>query len=67
MTPAIANLIRERKTNRILSMIQTGAKLGMTTLDTFLLRLVKQDLITAETAMERCQDPEDMRHKLMFS
>ncbi|HPA45302.1 MAG TPA: PilT/PilU family type 4a pilus ATPase, partial [bacterium] len=67
MTPAIANLIRERKTNRILSMIQTGARLGMTTLDAFLLRLVKADLITAETAMERCQDPEDMRHKLMFS
>ncbi len=67
MTPAIANLIRERKTNRIVSMIQTGARMGMTTLDAFLLRLVKEDKITRETALERCQDPEDMRQKLMFA
>src|SRR5208283_2926796 len=38
-TPAISNLIRERKTNRILSSIQTGQKLGMITLDQFLLNL----------------------------
>ena len=64
-TPAIANLIRERKTNRILSSIQTGQKQGMITFDQFLLNLYQRGDITAESALERAQDPEDLRGKLM--
>jgi twitching motility protein PilT len=64
-TPAIANLIRERKTNRILSSIQTGQKLGMITMDQFLLNLYQRGDITAEMALERSQDGEDMRAKIM--
>lgn len=63
-TPAIANLIRERKTNRILSSIQTGQKLGMITFDQFLLNLYQKGEITAETALEYAHDPEDLRSKL---
>lgn len=65
MTPAIANLIREHKTNRILSAMQTGQKLGMVTMDGFLLDLYKQGRITAETAIHRSHHPEDVRQKIM--
>jgi len=64
-TPAIANLIREHKTNRILSSIQTGQKLGMITMDQFLINLFQRGDISAEVALERAQDPEDTRQKLM--
>ncbi len=64
-TSAIANLIRERKTNRILSSIQTGQKQGMITMDQFLLNLYQRGDITAEVALEKAQDPEDLRSKLM--
>ena len=40
VTPAIANLIRENKTFRINSSIQTGHKLGMQLLDDHLFRLL---------------------------
>ena len=65
-TPAIQNLIRERKTNRIVSTIQTSAKLGMITLDDYLLNLYRQGLITGELCLERAQYPDEMRMKLML-
>ena len=40
--PAIRNLIRESKTFQIGSMIQTGSRQGMMTLDQYLASLVKQ-------------------------
>ncbi|MDP8243152.1 MAG: type IV pilus twitching motility protein PilT [Candidatus Hinthialibacter antarcticus] len=67
MTAGIANLIREAKTNRITSMIQTGGKLGMTTLDAFLSRLYSEGTISAEDAIERSQEPDEMRKKILFS
>ena len=42
VTPAIANLIRENKTFRINSAIQTGAKFGMQLLDDALFKLWKE-------------------------
>lgn len=65
-TPAIQNLIREKKTNRIVSTIQTSAKLGMITLDDFLLNLYRRGQITGEICLERAQYPDEMRMKLML-
>lgn len=65
-TPAIQNLIREKKTNRIVSTIQTSAKLGMITLDDYLLNLYRKGLITGELCLERAQYPDEMRMKLMM-
>src|SRR5437763_11152724 len=48
VTPAIQNLIRENKTYRIDSSIQTGAKDGMFTLDDCLYRHWKSGLCTKE-------------------
>lgn len=64
-TPAVANLIREKKTNRIISTIQTSAKQGMITMDDYLLTLYKRGIITGEICLERCHYPSEMREKMM--
>ncbi len=64
-TPAVANLIREKKTNRIISTIQTSAKQGMITLDDYLLNLYKRGIITGEVALQRAHYPSEMREKMM--
>ncbi|MDD4278960.1 MAG: ATPase, T2SS/T4P/T4SS family, partial [Candidatus Sumerlaeales bacterium] len=64
-TPAVANLIRERKTNRIISTMQTSAKQGMVTMDDYLVMLYKQGIITGEICLERAHYPNDMREKLL--
>jgi twitching motility protein PilT len=63
-TPSIQNLIREAKTYRITSDIQTGAKYGMKTLDASLLELYKKGLITYGDLLTKCQDPESIIAKL---
>ena len=60
-----ASLIRENKTFRIPSDIQTGASLGMITMDTHLMSLYNKELITADEAVEKAQDPIVMRDKLI--
>jgi twitching motility protein PilT len=52
-TPAIANMIREAKTHQIPSMIQTGRKEGMQTMDQHILELLMKKVITAEEAYGR--------------
>jgi len=63
-TTSIQSLIRENKTFRITSDIQTGAGLGMITLDSHLTSLYNRELITADEAVERAQDSTNMREKL---
>jgi twitching motility protein PilT len=63
-TSSIASLIRDNKTFRITSDIQTGAALGMITLDTHLMSLVNRELIEPDEAVEKSQDPDAMRAKL---
>ncbi len=63
-TTSIQSLIRENKTFRITSDIQTGANLGMITLDSHLTSLYNRELITADEAVERAQDSQTMREKL---
>ncbi|MEM9226451.1 MAG: type IV pilus twitching motility protein PilT [Verrucomicrobiota bacterium] len=64
MTDSISTHIRENKTYRITSEIQTGAQLGMITLDTSLLSLFNRGVISGETALEKAQLPADMRKKI---
>ncbi|MGF1449506.1 MAG: type IV pilus twitching motility protein PilT [Opitutales bacterium] len=63
-TSSIASLIRDNKTYRIDSDIQTGANLGMISLDQHLLSLYNRGLIGAEDALEKAQHPEEMRAKI---
>jgi twitching motility protein PilT len=64
-TTSIASLIRENKTFRISSDIQTGANLGMITMDTHLMSLFNRELITADECVEKAQDSNLMREKLV--
>jgi twitching motility protein PilT len=66
-TTSIASLIRENKTFRISSDIQTGAQLGMITMDTHLMSLVNRELVSPDEALEKAQDPLVMREKLLQS
>ena len=52
-TPAIRNLIRENKVAQMYSAIQTGAQLGMQTLDQNLLDLVRRNVVSAAEARSR--------------
>ncbi|TDJ23700.1 MAG: type IV pilus twitching motility protein PilT [Gammaproteobacteria bacterium] len=58
-TPAIRNLIREGKVAQMYSAIQTGAKVGMQTLDQCLEELVAKRTITREIAREKAKMPEN--------
>lgn len=64
MTDGIANMIRDNKVYQIESVIQTNAKLGMQTLDAALAKLVKEQRISMEKALEFCRNPDNLR-KLM--
>ena len=58
-TPAVRNLIREAKVAQMYSAIQTGANVGMQTLDQCLSDLVRRGTITAETARAAAKVPEN--------
>ena len=60
-TPAVRNLIREGKIYQIYSLMQTGAKFGMLTMDQNLAQLVKAGKVTLEAALERCSSEDDLR------
>ncbi len=64
VTPAIANLIRENKTFRIDSAIQTGKKFGMQLLDDHLWNLYSQGIISAEEMIDKGKDPGELAEKV---
>ncbi len=64
VTPAIANLIRDAKTFRIDSMIQTGKKFGMQLLDDHLWSLYSQGIISAEEMIDKSKNPSDLTEKI---
>jgi len=57
VTPGIQNLIRENKSFRIDSEIQTGKKYGMELLDDNLWRLYSSGKISAEEAIDKSKNP----------
>jgi twitching motility protein PilT len=64
VTPAIGNLIRENKTFRINSAIQTGAKLGMILLDDALFQLWRTGKCTKEDVLGKSQVPDDLAKRI---
>ncbi|OQX64566.1 MAG: type IV pili twitching motility protein PilT [Desulfococcus sp. 4484_242] len=55
-TPAVRNLIREGKTFQIPSMIQTGKKYGMQTLDDAIMNLLNKKMISPDDAYAKSND-----------
>jgi twitching motility protein PilT len=64
VTPAIANLIREAKTYRINSSIQTGKKYGMQLLDDALFNLWKNGLCEEDDVVVRSNQPGELELKI---
>ena len=58
-SPAIRNLIREDKVAQMYSAIQTGASVGMQTLDQHLQELVQKRVVTREVAREKAKIQEN--------
>ena len=56
-TPAIANLIRERKVSQIYSQLQTGSNDGMNTLEQCLRELIDKDKISLEEGLGKASSP----------
>lgn len=63
-TPAIQNLIRENKTYRIDSAIQTGKKFGMQLLDDHLWKLYDDGMCEADDCIERARQPAELEAKV---
>ena len=60
----IKSLIRDDKGHQIYSMIQTGGRLGMQTMNQALCNLVQKRLVSYQDAYERTTDPEDFQRTL---
>jgi len=59
-TPAIRNLIREGKTHQLGNVIVTSADIGMTSMESSLVKLVREGAITMERAQEYAVHPEEI-------
>ncbi len=61
---AVRNMIRESKTHQLITVMQTGRRLGMITMDEAIIQLYQKKKITKETAIQYAQEPETMLMKL---
>ena len=64
VTPAIGNLIRENKTYRITSSIQTGQRLGMQLLDDHMFKLWKDGVVEKRDILLKAIAPDELAVKL---
>jgi twitching motility protein PilT len=58
-TPAVRNLIRERKTHQIYNVIQSGTEIGMQLLDAHLLELYRSGIVSYEMALSKSSIPSE--------
>ena len=63
-TPAVRSLIRQNKSFQIPSAMQTGKRQGMQLLDDALADLVRNGLVTLDTALTVANDPVILRNQL---
>jgi len=63
-TPAVANVIREARTYMLPGIIQTGKKQGMQLMDDALVDLYNRGLITAEEALARAEQKQEIRMRI---
>ena len=64
VTPSIQALIRDNKTFRITSDIQTGGRLGMFTLDDHLFGLYQQGILSYEEMITKVEDKDTVLAKI---
>ena len=66
-TIGVSNLIREGKNFQIATMMQTGKAQGMKMLNTSLSELVKTGVVSAEEALSKAIDKENLKTTLRFA
>lgn len=64
MTSAIRSMIRDCKTHQIDNAISAGSGDGMMTMDQSILALYKEGIISAQTAIEFADEPEQLRRRI---
>jgi len=62
-TPAVRNMIRERRTHQLYGVIEAGSDYGMQLMDTHLVQLCRQGIITYDQALVRSMNPRDFRRR----
>ena len=65
VTPGVSNLIRENKTFRINSAMQTGAKFGMQLMDDALFEHWKAERVSVEDALSKAHRPDDLAKRIV--
>lgn len=58
---AVRSLIREDRAHQLYSIVQTGGKTGMKTMNQALYELYRDKLVTYEQALSRSSDPDDLK------
>ena len=61
---AIRSLIRDGKTHQLDNAISAGAGEGMITMDQYILELYRAGRISLETALDYCDNPDQLRRRL---
>jgi twitching motility protein PilT len=61
VTSAVRNIIREGKTYQLPTIIQTGGKLGMYTLNSSLKQFYDRRMISLQEALLRCSDADEFK------
>jgi twitching motility protein PilT len=65
-TPAVRNLIREKKVEHLSSAIQTGYSEGSISFDAYLAEIYRQGKVSFETAMANAFDPKALRDLIEY-
>lgn len=60
-TPAVRTLIREDKAHQLMSIIQTGGRYGMRTMNQSLFDLYRQHTVAYDEALSHSGDPEELK------
>ena len=61
-TPAVKNLIRDRKTEQLYGVMQTGGSFGMVLMDDSLKKLYDKGVITLDVALSKAREPKNIRN-----
>lgn len=66
-TSGVRNMIREGKNHQLYSAMQTGAGVGMVTMDAALVELVRRGEVSREVAMKKSSNPDEVLRMLGIS
>jgi len=62
-TPAVRNIIRERRTHQLPAVIESGREVGMQLMDVHLIELCRMGWVTYDEALAKSMSPEDFRRR----